>query len=146
MSFNCDKCSKTTAPRQPINYVVTEKRDKEYFFPVKRSRENRDRETSGQSEGYETVKEIKTCPQCFTKLTGNIPKVVEVFFQQEKKKDTSRMKDNEFNRPRKVDKTNPNWKYKKELDEIKHRESMSPDPRGEIKRKQPIVETVNRTK
>ncbi len=143
--FQCDNCKKSTDPRQPINYVVTEKRPQTYQnFVKRRNSENGDWVTS---QGFETVRQIKACPPCFGTLTGLEPKIAEVRVAPpvEKKERPQFKPRRDFNKPKKpVDKTNPNWKYKQELDEIKRREAKSPDPRGDVQRRQPVVEVLNK--
>ena len=98
--------------------------------------------------GTEIERQIKACPECFQTLTGEAPKIAETkLLPVPEKKKTESWKPRprrDFNNPKKIDKTNPNWKYKKELDEIRKREASSPDPRGNVERKKPIVETVSR--
>lgn len=146
--FKCGNCKNDTLPGQPVNYVITVKREKVYENPVVKGP---DRGGWNITQGHEIVKQIKACPTCFGTLTGLAPKIADPKPQQVKQVEPRpqfKPRNNQrrdFNRPRKpVDKTNPNWKYKQELDEVRKREAKSPDPRGEVGRKKPIVETVTR--
>lgn len=144
--FKCGNCNTSTQPRQPVNYVILEKREKVYENTIFRGSY---RGELNVSQGNEIVKQIEACPGCFGKLTGLAPKMVEVRvapLREENKVERPKFKPrHDFNKPRRpIDKTNPNWKYKQELDEIKKREAQSPDPRGDIQRKKPVVEVVNR--
>ena len=56
MSFNCDKCSKFTAPGVPINKVVIETRHKVY---EKIYRDKNGFVHTKRFEGKEIVKELK---------------------------------------------------------------------------------------
>lgn len=147
--FQCGNCGKSTEARQPINYVTTDRRPQTYENFVKRR--NSEQGDWVASKGSEIVKEIKACPPCFASLTGLEPKIAEVraVAPPPEKKERPQFKPRrDFNNPKKpvVDKTNPNWKYKQELDEIKRREAKSPDPRGDVQRKAPVVEVLNRIK
>lgn len=70
MSFNCDKCSKFTAPGVPINKVVIETRHKVY---EKIYRDKNGFVHTKRFEGKEIVKELNLCPICFTIVTGEQP-------------------------------------------------------------------------
>jgi hypothetical protein len=146
MSFICGNCATATQPRQPVNIVVLATRPQQYENFVKKK--GSERGEWKYSEGTEITKEIKACPPCYSTLTGLEPKVIEVF--KEVVAEVPREK--KFVRPRRetprkpVDKTNPNWKFKQELEEIKRREARSSDPRGEVTKKKPVVETINRIK
>ncbi len=146
--FRCGNCKTSTHPRQPVNYVVLEKREKVYENPVVRGP---DRGGWNITQGHEIVKQIQACPTCFGTLTGLQPKLVEIRAApvvEKPKTERERFKPRQrrdFNKPRNpVDKTNPNWRYKNELDEIKRREGKSPDPRGDVQRRKPVVETVTK--
>lgn len=56
-----------TDPRQPVNRVVTERRDKTYQVKVKRGY---DKGKINFIQGWEIVKEIQVCPACFENMTG----------------------------------------------------------------------------
>ncbi len=144
MSFRCGNCKKNTEPRQPVNTVVLVKRPQQYNNYIRGN--TPDKGYWKNTVGEEIVREIRACPPCYGKLTGLEPKVALAPIQPDKVENTERPK-REFNRPRRrapVDKTNPNWKYKQELDEIKRRESHSKDPRGEVQKRTPVVEKVQR--
>ena len=64
--FISEKCRKTTQDNQPVNTVVVEKRNKRYINTVKKNK----RTFTIESEGWEIVKEIKTCPDCYQQFTG----------------------------------------------------------------------------
>ena len=70
--FHCENCGKLVQRNQPINKIVTERRKVRYqnMVPRKRGRDKILKETSG----FETVKEINTCPKCFLSLTGKTPR------------------------------------------------------------------------
>jgi len=73
MSFKCDYCAKNMPPRQPVNYVVTETRQKTYSNELKYGKM---RGTIEESTGQEIVKQIMTCPDCYRTLTGLEPRVL----------------------------------------------------------------------
>jgi len=72
--FVCEneRCGKQVEPRQPVNYIISERRKKTYDKPVKKG--NR---IIGVDlvEGWEIVKQLKVCPRCFKILTGKQPKM-----------------------------------------------------------------------
>jgi hypothetical protein len=65
--FFCENCENLVPVNQPENHIVTKKREKVYDTVVKYGP---NRGTSQQVTGWEIVKEIKVCPSCFTKMTG----------------------------------------------------------------------------
>ncbi len=136
--FTCQNCRGTTKHGQPINEVVTEKRPRTY---IKYVREGERRWREEQVEGWEIGKVIKACPACYKQLTGLEPKKVQELVQPKKKKVEHKKV---FNRIEFVDKSDPMWKRKKELAEIKRRESRSPDPRPPTEKRKPVVEFVHR--
>lgn len=140
--FTCQVCGTTTKPRQPINVVITDKRPQTYkrFF----WQDDNDRRPPRWEmvEGWEIVKERHVCPTCYKDLTGLAPKMVEERTVVLIEKPKQRPRD-QFHKI-KIDKTDPNWKKKQELSEIRRRESKSIDPRPPIERKKPVVEFVQR--
>jgi len=62
--FKCNHCCISTEPRQPVNRVVTERR----WVP-------KWPDSDSSEERWEIAKEIKTCPHCYTTLTGMQPAV-----------------------------------------------------------------------
>lgn len=75
--FKCQNefCGKQVEPRQPVNRIVTERRNITYEKQIV-SRGRRKQADIIDIPGWEIVKEICVCPQCFTKLTGKQPKLV----------------------------------------------------------------------
>lgn len=73
--FQCenDTCRKMTEPGQPVNRVVTERRDKTYQRKLRRGR---DKGKVIFVQGWEIVKEIEVCPPCFASMTGLQPKTI----------------------------------------------------------------------
>lgn len=63
--FKCQNCNTTTEPGQPVGNVVLERRNKTYKKILRRG-------DVEWVEGFEIIKEIKTCPKCYTSLTGQI--------------------------------------------------------------------------
>ena len=115
--FRCqnESCSQMVVARQPVNRIVTESRKRTYEKKIRRGRNKGNVETV---HGWEVVKEINVCPQCYALLTGKAPRVVEVI----------KPKVSEFrNKPR-------SDKYKKPHKESHNKRSTSS--------KKPIVETV----
>ena len=137
--FTCQNCRTSTKLGQPINEVVTEKRPRTY---TKYIREGERRWREEQVEGWEIGKVVRVCPPCYTTLTGLEPRrVAEIAKPKRAKPDRPKKV---FNRIEFVDKSDPMWKRKKELAEIKRRESRSPDPRPPTEKRKPVVEFVNR--
>ena len=54
--FICDKCGKSTQPREKMHKVTVETRDKEYVYYKDKVRHT--------SEGQEIVKEVSLCDTC----------------------------------------------------------------------------------
>lgn len=75
--FRCENthCHKITATRQPKNRIVLERRKRTYDKPVKKHKRGK---IVGYEKviGWEIVKEISVCPDCYRKMTGQIPKEV----------------------------------------------------------------------
>ncbi len=141
--FTCDNCNTIPIAGQPVNMVVTEKKSVQYNNFVRSKGSNKGYWKT--SDGFEIAKEIKACPSCFSTLTGKTPKIAQPKPQPAPLKTEKLFKPRRtsFKAKKPVDKTDPNWKYKQELDEIRRREAKSSDPRGQVERKKPIVETIN---
>lgn len=95
MSFRCENssCDIVTPIGQPSNYVVTEKREKIYDVRKKQKdrnfggqmtkKEKKKNRTNPQGpvydtrDGWEIVKQIKVCPDCYSSMTGLKPKMVQ---------------------------------------------------------------------
>jgi hypothetical protein len=141
--FVCQNCNTHTKHRQPVNYVVTEKRPQQYRKIVRRFQDSyRYQEPQYELvDGWEIVKQVRVCPPCYSSLTGLQPVMVEEVQKVEPvRKPRPRQQFHQI----KVDKSDPNWRRKQELDEIRRRESKSPDPRGKVEKKKPVVEFVSR--
>lgn len=71
--FRCqvEHCKEVTAPRQPINRVVVERRKVTYKNTKRRGRKS----ITFETEGWEIVCQLDACPKCFRQLTGLEPKV-----------------------------------------------------------------------
>ena len=71
--FRCENkhCGKVVPARTPANMVTIETREKTYENPVF----NHGKPTNKTciTTGFETVREIKVCPNCFRELTGEQP-------------------------------------------------------------------------
>lgn len=74
--FRCEnsECRILVKKRQPENKVVTERRNKSYEVRVRRGRYKGEVNTV---HGWEIAREIRVCPDCFVKMTGLQPKVVQ---------------------------------------------------------------------
>lgn len=68
--FRCENkgCGKAVPPRTPINFVTTEEREQTYENPVYRKGKTTKRNQF--TRGTEIVKQIKVCPKCFERITG----------------------------------------------------------------------------
>jgi hypothetical protein len=73
MSFKCEKCNKQQPAGQPVNFVVTETRQKTYSNEIVHGKM---RGTIEESVGTEIVREIRACPACYRELTGLDPLVI----------------------------------------------------------------------
>lgn len=77
--FICGNCGVSTESGQPANKVVTSYRNVEYVHTVlTRKQEKKYNLLKGDTwttYGKETEKEINVCPECFSKLTGQAPKI-----------------------------------------------------------------------
>ena len=73
--FRCQNksCGKQVPPRQPMNRIVTERRDTTYQKKIIKRRKIVD---IVDIHGWEIVREICVCPQCFIDLTGKQPKLI----------------------------------------------------------------------
>jgi hypothetical protein len=71
--FRCEVkgCDRVTPPRQPVNKIITETRQRFYEKVHKRGKLKGTVETI---KGSEIVREIDSCPQCFLRITGQQPK------------------------------------------------------------------------
>jgi len=71
--FRCENkgCGKMVPPRTPINFIVTERREKTYENPV--YRRGKPTKKTQWTKGWEIANEIKVCPGCFQKITGQKP-------------------------------------------------------------------------
>jgi hypothetical protein len=70
--FNCGNCNNQSIPGQPVNKIVTDKRLKTY---EKKIRRGPDRGLMEPVDGWEIVREIDACPECFISLTGKEPRL-----------------------------------------------------------------------
>jgi len=130
--FKCQNefCGKIVPPRQPVNRIVTECRQKEYTNDiVKRERVVGVKESSGS----EIVKEISVCPKCFSRLTGKRPKLAD----QRKRPDTRKQPGFNARPPRKK------WQNPKRTESsTTHQRTHNSDSSVSSTRK-PVVEKVN---
>ena len=62
--YKCQECGKISEPRETVNKLVTETRKKEYEFEVQKGRNT----ITKNSQGWEIVKEIEVCKECYNKL------------------------------------------------------------------------------
>lgn len=125
--FRCenDKCNQIVYPRQPVNYIVIERRDRNYEYKIKKGKKK------GQiaiANGWEIVKEIKVCPKCYRILTGKTPRMVE-----------NKSLKSEFKSKPKVIKEN---RRKKEWKNPKQKKNKQDNTEVKEVRK-PIVEIIN---
>lgn len=51
--YICDKCHKSSRPKEKLNRIITQTREVEYNF-----------REGGKSKGWEIVTEIKVCVRC----------------------------------------------------------------------------------
>ena len=58
--FKCYFCENTTKPRERAEKVVLESRPKKYGVPSSRNKHQ-------EAQGYENVKEVYSCKECFDK-------------------------------------------------------------------------------
>jgi hypothetical protein len=72
--FYCQKCKVLNPTRQPVNKVITERREKTYLNTYRKNQYSPLREF--ETIGWEIIKEIYTCPKCYTELTGKVPQVL----------------------------------------------------------------------
>lgn len=71
--FRCDvtSCNIVVPCKQPMNKVVTKRRDKQY---KKIHTKGRHKDEVEFIDGWEIVEEISVCPDCFLILTGEEPR------------------------------------------------------------------------
>lgn len=62
--YKCQICGKQTRPHQKINRIVTETRERNYINEFKDKKGNKREKIS---TGYEIVKELNVCNECFKK-------------------------------------------------------------------------------
>ena len=124
--FKCENCGIISAPCQPLNRIVTQRREKNYEVVVSKGRYS---ETLHR-HGWEIVEEMDVCPQCFTALTGKEALIVE---KKEKKF---------FPKFRKEYKNNN--KTNKGLERVRDRERRSNrNNQNNYQRRTPQVEVIN---
>lgn len=135
--FRCENehCNIVVPPRQPVNKIVTERRERTYEKKIIRGK---DKGKVKEVYGWEIVKEIDVCPKCYRVLTGKTPKVV-----QEVKKP-------EFeNKPKHKPRFDKNKKkpWKNPTNKKNQQQKDSPKRNTEKKviqqRKKPVVEVIN---
>lgn len=80
--FKCDNCGDQVGLHQPLNKVITERRNRNYEnYPKRRIIESdrnkefrpapyRRNEQPFYTKGWEIIKEIAACAKCYTTLTG----------------------------------------------------------------------------
>lgn len=88
--YKCQNCPRTVERNQPMNKIIIEKRRRNYENPSRR-----EREAPFFTQGWEIVKEIPACPQCFTAFTGKEAQVAEIRakpVQQQQRPDNRRDK------------------------------------------------------
>ena len=89
--FNCQMCNASTLAHQPVNRLITETRRKTYEY-ISRKRDR-------QSQGFEIIKELMVCPECYTANTGSKPKMINEVFLNKKPVNKPKFKDNQnYNR------------------------------------------------
>ena len=116
MSFVCMKCKQAQVPGSKMNKVVTDQRDKTYETVTQNER---NRSTSTEiSRGWEIVREIAVCNDCFKNMTGNNGRVVQT--------------------PPAPPKT-----VRPSFTTTSRRDTFKPQ-RNQQSRKPPVIETVNR--
>lgn len=135
--FKCKNCGITVPTGQPMNKVVTKRREKTYERTIKHGY---DRGRTEQVRGWEIVEEIATCPQCTTALTGREVLLVE---QKPEKKFFPKFK-KEYKKDRYNNDQQP--RRDKQLDRVRDRERR--DPRGDNnyrpqEKRKPVVEVIN---
>ena len=69
--YKCERCGQSTAPGDKMEKIVTETRSKVYMAKNKRGREYE------AGRGWEIVKEIAVCPQCWRKYLKTLDEEVQ---------------------------------------------------------------------
>ena len=76
--FRCENCDNLTESGQPSNKVITFYRNVEYTHTISTRKQEKkyglSRGDTWTTYGREIEKEIDVCPECFFKLTGQVPK------------------------------------------------------------------------
>jgi len=65
--YNCEECNQAIGPRIPQNRVITEMRDKQYFYPSSEKHPN-----GLKTNGSEIVREKIVCNGCERKLNQEV--------------------------------------------------------------------------
>jgi len=66
--YKCQECGTVSLPKEQVNKLVTEMRKKEYEFEVQKGRNT----ITKNSQGWEIVKEIEVCKECYNKLNKEL--------------------------------------------------------------------------
>jgi len=72
--FYCRICKKSSKKDEKCNFVVVEKRPKEYYETYTKFNRNTKEKTEYTKlvgKGWETIKEIKVCNKCFLEMENN---------------------------------------------------------------------------
>ena len=71
--FRCENkgCNTITLSQQPENKIVLEKRPMTYENTIKRGK---NKGTVQTTTGWEIIKEIRVCPDCYKEITGEEPR------------------------------------------------------------------------
>ena len=140
--FRCqnEHCGALVPPRQPVNRIVTERRQQTYQKPIRKRKRGKIIRWD-DVEGWEIVKEIQVCPKCFRKLTGREPRMV----CEQKKPQTRKYQGFNTRPPRRKKWQNP--RAKKAQGSGSHKKSSTGTPKGRPSsnstRKSPVVQKVN---
>ena len=110
--FRCENklCGKLTEAGQPTNRVTVETRQRTYENVIKKGR---NKERVLETAGFEIVKEISVCPDCFTQMTGDKP-IVAVKVEKPKFQNKPKFRDNDNKRRSK----RQNTSFKKPIVEV----------------------------
>lgn len=125
--FKCENksCNTQVPARQPVNRIITETREKTYEnFVYKRGKKS---QHVRLDKGYEIVKQIEVCPECYINMTGLKPKLN---LQPPQAPVRSKPKFNTNKRDKKT------WRNPNQDNKAKPRESIT--------KKVPIVQVINR--
>lgn len=138
--FRCENehCGIVVHPRQPVNRIVLERRERTYEVVRKRGKNKGKVETV---HGWEIVKELKVCPKCYRTLTGKAPKIVEEVKKPQFENKPRRKFDKKFDKNKKKPWQNP--ERKKNQQQTKNTSKRNTDKKDTPKRKTPIVEVIN---